>query len=229
MVLCGIQCVDLVLDTFKILGTHFSCNEKLKDERSFCFIVANIQRVLKLRKLQNLTLEIKIIIFKNYFSSVCYTNTNLRSYWTRKNTKKILSENLTSKPKRNTICNDYKNGGLKNVDIRKNFIILQCSWIKGLHDELFHEWKIIPLHLISRRLGKSFIFHSNLSFKKKLITSFPSFYNEILPNWKLFFQRHQKHLPVFFLRFHSLIWMNKCDLLQLSFIRKPYNNIVFRI
>ena len=29
---CGIQCVDLVLDTVEILGTHFPCNEKMKEE-----------------------------------------------------------------------------------------------------------------------------------------------------------------------------------------------------
>ena len=46
---CGMQCVDLVLDTIKILGTHFSYNEKLKeDERNFCLIIANVQHVLKL-------------------------------------------------------------------------------------------------------------------------------------------------------------------------------------
>ena len=44
---CGIQCVDLVLDTIKILGTHFSYNEKLKEERNFCLTIANTQRVLK--------------------------------------------------------------------------------------------------------------------------------------------------------------------------------------
>ena len=54
---------------------------------------------------------------------------------------------------------------------------------------MFHEWKIIPLHLISRTFDKSFIFHSNLSFKKKLIKSFPSFYKEILLNWKTFFSK----------------------------------------
>ena len=54
---CVIQCVDLVLDTIKILGTHFSYNEKLKEERNFCLIIANTQRVLKLWKLRNLTLE----------------------------------------------------------------------------------------------------------------------------------------------------------------------------
>ena len=61
---CGIQCVDLVLDTIEILGTHFPYNEKLKEERNFCLIIANIQRVLKLWKLRNLTLEEKILILK---------------------------------------------------------------------------------------------------------------------------------------------------------------------
>ena len=43
---CGIQCVDFVLDTIKTLGTHFSYNKKLKKERNFCLILANIQHVL---------------------------------------------------------------------------------------------------------------------------------------------------------------------------------------
>ena len=33
--------------------------------------------------------------------------------------KCFLWENSTSKIKHNILCNDYKNGGLKNVDIRK--------------------------------------------------------------------------------------------------------------
>ena len=48
-------------------------------------------------------------------------------------------------------------------------ISLQGSWIKRLYDDSFYEWKIIPLHLISKTFGKSFIFYSNLSFKNKLI------------------------------------------------------------
>ena len=38
----GIQCLDLVLDTIKILGAHFSYNKKLKEERNFCLILASI-------------------------------------------------------------------------------------------------------------------------------------------------------------------------------------------
>ena len=64
MAACSIQCVNLVLDTIKIFVTHFSYNKKLKEERNFCLIIANIQRVLKLWKLGNLTLEGKILTFK---------------------------------------------------------------------------------------------------------------------------------------------------------------------
>ena len=120
MAVCGIQCVDLVLDTIKILGTHFSYDEKLKEERNFCLIIANIQRVLKLWKLRNLTLEGKTlalskIIFQAFVTPIpIYVVTELE-----KIQKSFLWENSTSKIKHDTLCNDYKYGGLKNVDIRK--------------------------------------------------------------------------------------------------------------
>ena len=41
---CAIQCVGLVLDTIKILGTHFSYNEKLKEKRTFYLVIATIQQ-----------------------------------------------------------------------------------------------------------------------------------------------------------------------------------------
>ena len=52
------------MDTIKVLETHFSYKKKLNEERNFCLALANIQRVLKLWKLRNLTLEEKIFIFK---------------------------------------------------------------------------------------------------------------------------------------------------------------------
>ena len=61
---CSMRCVDLKNDTLKILGTHFSYNGKLKEERNFYTTVTNIQRVLKIWKMRNLTLEGKIVIFK---------------------------------------------------------------------------------------------------------------------------------------------------------------------
>ena len=54
---CYLLCIDLSNDTLKILGTHFSYNEKLKEEKT-CFItLTDIQRVLKIWKERNLTLK----------------------------------------------------------------------------------------------------------------------------------------------------------------------------
>ena len=58
------RCIDLETNTLKIISTHFSYNEKLKDEKSFYTTVTNIQRVLKIWKMRNLTLEEKTVFFK---------------------------------------------------------------------------------------------------------------------------------------------------------------------
>ena len=60
---CGMCCVDLNNDILKILGTHFSYNQKLKAEKNYRTIT-DIQRVSKLWKMRNLTLKVKIVIFK---------------------------------------------------------------------------------------------------------------------------------------------------------------------
>ena len=58
---CGMRCIDLNVDMLKILGTHFSYNEKLKEEKIFYKIVTDMQRVLKIWKMRRLTLEGKIV------------------------------------------------------------------------------------------------------------------------------------------------------------------------
>ena len=90
----------------------------------------------------------------------------------------------TPKINHETLCNDYKAGGLKNVDIPNKIIALQCSWIRRLYNNSFHEWKLIPLYLIEKSFVRSFKFHSNLLFKSNKTKFFPSFYREILLCWK---------------------------------------------
>ena len=51
-------------------------------------------------------------VIKIYFSSVYYTNAELSSCWTRKNTEKFFMENSTPNIKNNTLYNDYKDCGL---------------------------------------------------------------------------------------------------------------------
>ena len=60
---------------------------------------------------------------------------------------------LNQQLKNETISSDFKDGGLKNVDINKKIASLQCSWIKRLYDDFFHEWKLIHLKLIKKSFG----------------------------------------------------------------------------
>ena len=69
--------------------------------------------------------------------------------------KQIIWKSGSSKLKHTTLCNEYEQGGLKNVDIFSKITSLQCSWVKRLYDDSFHAWKVIPLFLIKNYLGNS--------------------------------------------------------------------------
>ena len=139
------RCVDLKTDTLKTLGTHFPYNEKLKHEKNFYTTVTNIQRVLKIRKMRNLTLEGKLVIFK----TIAISKTVFQSLTTpvprhivnelEKIQKAFPWKNSSPKIKHETPRNDYKGEGLKNIDILNKIISLQCSWIRRLYDNSFHE------------------------------------------------------------------------------------------
>ena len=60
--------------------------------------------------------------------------------------------------------NSPEEGVLKNADMNYKTASLQCSWIKILYDDNFHERKLIPLHLIKSTFGINFRFHFNLDF-----------------------------------------------------------------
>ena len=77
-----------------------------------------------------------------------------------------------------TLCKNCENGGLKNIDIMYKVVSLQCSWIKRLYDNKSHNWKVIPFHTITQKLGEKFLFHSNLDVNPKQINHFPQYYQE---------------------------------------------------
>lgn len=51
----------------------------------------------------------------------------------------------THKVKRSTLCRNYENKSLKNVDILSRGTSLQCSWIRAVYEKMFQCLKIIPL------------------------------------------------------------------------------------
>ena len=129
---------------------------------------------MKIWKIRNLTLEGKIVIFeiksilKIVFQSFITTVPKYVVNKFEKIQSNFLWNNSPPKIKHETLCNDYKAGGLKDVDIPNKIVALQCSWIRRLsddYDDSFHEWKLILLYLIEKPFGTSFKFHSNLLFK----------------------------------------------------------------
>ena len=115
--------------------------------------------------MRNLTLEGKVTVFKALaISKIVHLAliTNIPTS-TMKELNKIQNEfiwkNKNPKIKHTTLCNNYDNSGLKNINISSKIISLQCSWIKKLYDKTTPSWKVITLHLIKTNLGINFEFH----------------------------------------------------------------------
>ena len=45
---------------------------------------------------------------------------------------------------------------------------------------MFHEWKVIPIHLTDRHFGKDFKFYPNIKVQESLVNYFPCFHKEMV-------------------------------------------------
>ena len=158
------RCTDLRLSTVKILDIHFSCDKKIENDENFLKQITSIEKVLKLWRTRNLTLEGKVTVFKALaISKIVHPAliTNIPTS-TMKELNKIQKEsiwkNKNPKIKHTTLCNNCNNGSLKNINISSKIISLQCSWIKKLYNNTTPGWKFIPLHLIKTNLAINFKF-----------------------------------------------------------------------
>ena len=64
MVLCGMKCVNLKNNAIKVLGIHFSYNKRLENDENYRRYIIKIKKLLKLRRIGQLTFEGKTLIFK---------------------------------------------------------------------------------------------------------------------------------------------------------------------
>ena len=162
MALCRVKCIDLASNVIIISGIYFYYNKKLEQEKNFFNHIVKIQNILKLWKLRNLSIEGRIVVFKSltiskltHLALVTEIPTSTINLLT-KIQMEFIWKGKTPNIKSSTLCNDYDNGGLKNVDVFSKIVSLQCSWIKGLFHNNFHKWEVIPLYLIPWYLGRNF-------------------------------------------------------------------------
>ena len=121
----GIKCINLTdknKNAIKILGILFSYNKNIEVEQNFKKTIIGIEKVLRMGPRRNLTLEGKIIIFKTLTLSKFVFLAQVLSIPNEITTtvKRIQEEFLWNpnnfKIKLETICNDFQNVGLKNVE-----------------------------------------------------------------------------------------------------------------
>ena len=148
--LCGMKCVNLYNETVKILGAHFSCNKNLEQDENFCEYIVKIENILKLWRMRQLTLEGRITLFKSlavskiiHLSLITKLHNNTIDLL-HKIQKNFIWHGKKAKIRHSTLCNGNEKGGIKNVNLRNKITSMQCSWVKRLFEDDFHDWKVIP-------------------------------------------------------------------------------------
>ena len=143
----------------KILGVYYSYDKNFESQENFINLVLKTEKLLRLWRMRSLSIAGKFTVFKTlaiskivHLASVILELDKIR--------KHFILKNRNPKIKQGTLYKDYGNGCFKNVDITFKIISLQCFWVK-LYDSSTHDWKLIPLHIITQKLGKHFLLHSN--------------------------------------------------------------------
>ena len=123
MALCGMKCVNPKNNTIKILGIHFSYNRSLENDENCRRYIIKIEKLLKLWRMRQLTVEVKILIFKTLAISKVVHLALVKDVpastiaQLEKMQKQFIWKNGNPKLKHTTLCNKYEQRGLKNVYI----------------------------------------------------------------------------------------------------------------
>ena len=119
MAVYGMESIDLTRDAIKILGIHFSYNINLMNQNNYCRAITNIQGILKLWRMRNLSIKGKIAVFKTLaISKLVYMAllTVIPNHITDKVAKiqrSFIWHDSPPKTKYETLRMEFKAGGLK--------------------------------------------------------------------------------------------------------------------
>ena len=155
MAFCVMECVNLENNTNKILGIHFSYNRSLENDENYRRYMIKIEKLLKLWRMRQLTIEGEILSFKTlavskivHLSLVKVVPSSIIAQLEKiqkqfiaqleKIQKQFIWKNGNPKLKHTTLCKEYKKGGLKNVEIFLKITSLQCCWVKRQYDDSFY-------------------------------------------------------------------------------------------
>ena len=161
------------------------------------------QKIVKLKKTlnswskRNLTLFGRITILKSlalsqiiHLSIVDTIPTKVLKILNNIVFKFIWNKNV-EKIKRNTLTKDYKNGGMRMIDIQKQMFSFRLKWLGRLlnyAEENNETWKRMSFYWFDLLGGIKLMLNCNYSMCTLQIVkekNIPTFYNEILQAWEL--------------------------------------------
>ena len=175
-------------DRVQALGVWLSTNPEITVEANYSERLTKVRNSLSCWELRRLSLLGKITVLKSlivsqlvYILSPLPTNHNAIGE-IHNILFNFLWDGKGDKIKRDIMISDYKNGGLRMIDIKLFNKALKLSWIKKYLDTENHgKWKLL-FDLQLRPFGGEAIFRGNLSKKDlaKYITISDAFTLEIL-------------------------------------------------
>ena len=122
--------------------------------------------------------------------------------------KEFIWNGKKTEIKHSSLIGEYRDGGLKDVDIGAKIVSLKISWVRQLKDSNFHPWKVLANHLLSP-VGGEAVFHTNLCLLERfrqIPNDLPLFYKELVLTWEKY--SVSKSLTVGQIVIQSL-WNNK--------------------
>ena len=176
----------------KILGIHFSYNKALAEKENFNSLSLGCRALLNIWKQRWLFLAGKIQIFKSLVASKpVYVATMISVPQKFCDTLKSLHREFiwngkNANIKHSSLIGEYKDGGLKYVDIDAKILSLKISWVKQVKDSNFHPWKVLANHLLLPVRGEA-IFRTNLCLSERFrqrTNDLPLFYKELVLTWE---------------------------------------------
>ena len=172
----------------KILGVHFSYDEKQNNDLNFNLKLRKLQTRLDMWRARDLTLFGRVLIIKSLgLSKIIHSVSNIEAPdgiagAVRKNLFNFIWKNKKDRIKRTTLYQDLEKGGTRMTALDLMFRSLRLAWIPRLLTAGDCNWCTVPYHFFRKLGGLNFLLRCN--YDPKYLPQLPIFYRNILEFFK---------------------------------------------
>ena len=173
-----------IKDPVKILGIFFSYDSSGNNLHNFDLKIQKLQTNLDIWCSRDLTIFGRVLIIKAMgVSSLIHSASNIdvpKEIIGKVQSRlfKFLWKNKRDKIKRTSLYQDYKDGGLRMIDIETMVKALRLAWIPRLLKIGSLNWKTVPDYYFKKYGGLGFLLKCN--YRVEDFKDIPRFYRDIL-------------------------------------------------